>query len=66
MKTSWAKHLQLAGIELVLPTVLCIGGRQPKGARTTLTVDYAAGYVDTIVAPLAAEWLSRHSHGRFT
>jgi hypothetical protein len=64
MKTLRAKNLQLAGIELVLPTVLCIDGRQSKGARTTLTVGYAAGYVDTIVAPLVAEWLSRHFHRR--
>src|SRR5262249_21902015 len=66
MKTPRAKNLQLAGIELVLPTVLCIDGRQSKGARTSLTVGYATGYVDTIVAPLVAEWLSRHFHGRFT
>jgi len=65
MKTSRAKNLQLAGIELVLPTVLRIDGRQARGARTTLTVGYAAGYVDTIVAPLVAEWLSRHFHRRF-
>jgi hypothetical protein len=65
MKTQRAKNLQLAGIELVLPTVLCIDGRQSKGARTTLTVGYATGYADTIVAPLVAEWLSRHFHGRF-
>ena len=66
MKTLRTKNLQLAGIELVLPTVLCIDGRQSKGIRTTLTVGYAAGYVDTIVAPLVAEWLSRHFHRRFT
>jgi len=60
------KNLQLAGIELVPPTVLCIEGRQSKGARTTLTVGYAADYVDRIVAPLVAEWLSRHFHGRFS
>src|SRR5215470_12021729 len=66
MKTLRGKNLQLAGIELVLPTVLCIDGRQSKGVRTTLTVGYATGYVDTIVAPLAAEWLSRHFHRRFT
>jgi len=65
MKTQRAKNLQLAGIELVLPTVLCIDGRQSKGARTTLTVGHATGYADTIVAPLVAEWLSRHFHGRF-
>jgi hypothetical protein len=65
MKTR-AKNLQLAGIELVLPTVLCIDGRQSKGARTTLTVGYATGYVDTLVAPLVAEWLSRRFHGRFS
>jgi hypothetical protein len=65
VKTSRAKNLQLAGIELVLPTVLCIDGRQARGARTTLTVGYATGYVDTIVAPLVAEWLSRHFHRRF-
>jgi hypothetical protein len=66
MKPSPAKNLQLAGIELVLPTVLCIDGRQFKRARVTLTVGYATGYVDTIVAPLVAEWLSRHFHRRFT
>jgi len=66
MKTLRGKNLQLAGIELVLPTVLCIDGRRSKGVRTTLTVGYATGYVDTIVAPLAAEWLSRHFHRRFT
>jgi hypothetical protein len=65
MKTSRAKTLQLAGVELVLPTVLCIDDRHAKGAHTTLTVGYATGYVDTIVAPLAAEWLSRHFHHRF-
>lgn len=65
MKTLRAKNLQLAGIELVLPTVLWIDGRQSKGARTTLTIGYAAGYVGTIVAPLVAEWLSRHFHRRF-
>lgn len=65
MKPLRAKNLQLAGIELVLPTVLCIDGHQSKKARTTLTVGYATGYVDTIVAPLVAEWLSRHFHRRF-
>jgi hypothetical protein len=66
MKTLRAKNLQLAGIELVLPTVLWIDGRQSKGVRTTLTIGYATGYVGTIVAPLVAEWLSRHFHRRFT
>src|SRR5690349_21853679 len=61
-----AKNLQLAGVELVLPTVLCIEGGQTKGARTTLTVGYAADYVDSIVAPLVAEWLSRNFDGRFS
>jgi hypothetical protein len=65
MKTPRAKNLQLAGIELVLPTVLCIDSRQSKGARTTLTVGYATGYVDTLVAPLVAEWLARHFRRRF-
>jgi hypothetical protein len=66
MKTTRAKNLQLAGVELVLPTVLCIDGRQAKGARTTITVGYATGYAEAIVAPLVAEWLSRHFHRRFT
>jgi hypothetical protein len=66
MKKQRAKNLELAGIELVLPTVLCIVGRQSNGIRTTLTVGYAAGYVDTIIAPLVAEWLARHFHRRFT
>jgi hypothetical protein len=66
MRNYRVKNLQLAGIELVLPTVLCIDGRQSKGGRTTLTVGYATGYVDTIVAPLVAEWLARHFHGRFS
>src|SRR5262249_35923699 len=65
MKPLRGKNLQLAGIELVLPTVWCIEGRQFKRARVTLTVGYATGYVDTIVAPLVAEWLSRHFHRRF-
>jgi hypothetical protein len=63
MKTLHRKNLQLAGVELVMPTVLRIEG--PKGARTTLTVGYATEYVDSIVAPLVAEWLSRLFHGRF-
>jgi hypothetical protein len=66
MKTTRGKTLQLAGVELVLPTVLCIDGRQGKGARTTITVGYATAYADAIVAPLVAEWLSRHFHRRFT
>jgi hypothetical protein len=66
MKTTRGKNLQLAGVELVLPTVLCIDGRQAKGPRTTITVGYATGYADAIVAPLVAEWLSRHFHRRFT
>lgn len=64
MKTR-AKNLQLAGVELVVPTVLFIESGQTKGARTTLTVGYAADYVDSIVAPLVAEWLSRNFYGRF-
>jgi hypothetical protein len=66
MRNQRAKNLQLAGIELVLPTVLCIDGRLSKGGRTMLTVGYATGFVDTIVAPLVAEWLARHFHRRFT
>src|SRR5689334_12940765 len=66
MKAPRAKNLQLAGIELVLPTVLCIEGRQINRARPTVTVGYAAGYVDSIVASVVAEWLSRHFHGRFS
>jgi hypothetical protein len=66
MKTLRPKNLQLAGVELVLPTVLCIDGRQAKRTRAMVTVGYATGYVDTIVAPLVAEWLSRHFHRRFT
>jgi hypothetical protein len=66
MRAARAKNLQLAGVELVLPTVLCIDGRQAKAGRTTITVGYAAGYADAIVAPLVAEWLSRHFHRRFT
>jgi hypothetical protein len=66
MKTTRAKNLQLAGVELVLPTVLCIDGRHAKGPRTTITVGYATAYADAIVAPLVAEWLSRHFHRRFT
>jgi hypothetical protein len=59
------RNLQLAGIELVLPTVLCIESRTGKGERTTLTIGYASRYADTIVGPLAAEWLSRQFHCRF-
>ncbi len=66
MRSQRAKNLQLAGVELVVPTVLCIEGRQLKRARTTVTVGYATSYVDSIVAPLVAEWLSRHFHGRFS
>jgi hypothetical protein len=66
MKTLRGKNLQLAGIELVMPTVLCIDGRPSRGARTTLTIGYASGYADAIVAPLAAEWLSRYLHRRFS
>jgi hypothetical protein len=66
MKTARAKKLQLAGIELVLPTLLCIEGRPGKGAGTRLTIGYANTYVDGIVAPLVAEWLSRHFHGHFS
>jgi hypothetical protein len=65
MKNLRAKNLQLAGIELVMPTVLCIDGSASKG-RPTLTIGYATGYVDTIVAPLAAEWLSRQVRRRFS
>jgi hypothetical protein len=65
MKNLRAKNLQLAGVELVMPTVLCIDGRAGKG-RPTLTIGYATGYVDTIVAPLAAEWLSRQLRRRFS
>jgi hypothetical protein len=64
MKTLRGKNLQLAGIELVLPTVLCIDGRLAKSG-TLVTIGYASGYADTIVAPLAAEWLSRLLHRRF-
>jgi hypothetical protein len=65
MKNFRAKNLQLAGVELVMPTVLCIEGRASKG-RPTLTIGYATDYVETIVAPLAAEWLSRQLRRRFS
>ena len=65
MKNPRAKNLRLTGIELVMPTVLCIDGRASKG-RPTLTIGYATGYVDTIVAPLTAEWLSRKVRRRFS
>jgi hypothetical protein len=65
MKNLRAKNLQLAGIELVMPTVLCIDGRASKG-KPTLTIGYATGYVETIVAPLAAAWLSRQVRRRFS
>jgi hypothetical protein len=73
MKTPRSRNLQknlhddlhLVGYELALPTVLCIEGRQSRGGRTTLAMGYAAAYADTIVAPLAGEWLSRHFHRRF-
>jgi hypothetical protein len=64
MRNQRGKNLQLAGIELVLPTVLCIDARLGK-TGTLLTIGYASGYADTIVAPLAAEWLSRLLHRRF-
>jgi hypothetical protein len=64
MRNQRPKNLQLAGIELVLPTVLCIDGR-PANGGTLVTIGYASGYADTIVAPLAAEWLSRLLHRRF-
>jgi hypothetical protein len=64
MRNQRSKNLQLAGIELVLPTVLCIDGR-PGKSGALLTIGYASGYADTIVAPLAAEWLSRLLHRRF-
>jgi len=65
MKNLRAKNLQLAGVELVMPNVLCIDGRAGKGGPT-LSIGYATGYVDTIVAPLAAEWLSRQLRRRFS
>jgi hypothetical protein len=65
MKNLRAKNLQLAGVELVMPTVLCVDGRAGKG-RPILTIGYATGYVDTIVAPLTAEWLSRQLRRRFS
>jgi hypothetical protein len=64
MRNQRGKNLLLAGIELVLPTVLCIDGR-PANGGTLVTIGYASGYADTIVAPLAAEWLSRLLHHRF-
>ena len=62
MKHMRGKNLQLAGVELVLPTVLCIDGCPGKGGTL---LGYASGYADTIVAPLAAAWLSRIFHRSF-
>src|ERR1700745_802876 len=64
MRNQRGKNLLLAGIELVLPTVLCIDGC-PANGGTLVTIGYASGYADTMVAPLAAEWLSRLLHHRF-
>jgi len=64
MKNHRSKNLHLVGFELTLPTVLCIG-RQSRGGRTILAVGYATAYADTVVAPLAGEWLARHFRRRF-
>jgi hypothetical protein len=64
MKNHRSKNLHLVGFELTLPTVLCIG-RQSRGGRTTLAVGYATACADTVVAPLAGEWLARHFRRRF-
>jgi len=62
MKHMRGKNLQFAGVELVLPTVLCIEGG--SGKLGTL-LGCANGYADIIVAPLAAAWLARIFHRQF-
>lgn len=64
MKAAHCRNLHLAGVDVVLPVVFCVRGRTALDLGDTV-VSFAPGYTDATIAPLAAEWLSRHLRCRF-
>jgi hypothetical protein len=63
MKAAQCRNLHLAGIDVVLPAIVRIGGRAAE--RANVVVCFAPFYTEATIAPLAAEWLSQHLHRRF-
>lgn len=63
MKAAPCGNLHLAGIDVVLPALLCVGGRAADHGN--IVVSFAPFYTDTTMAPLVAEWLLQHVHCRF-
>jgi hypothetical protein len=66
MKAWRCDKLHLGGIDVALPALVSIDARHPHSTKRMLIVaGIASGYVDTIVAPLVAQWLALYVHGRF-
>lgn len=65
MKSSRHNNLHLAGIDILLPALMCINGRPVGRRHTSLIIGFAKGYDDTIIAPLVGEWLWHLLHRQF-
>ncbi len=60
------KNLQLAGIDVALPAVVAIDGRQADTSkRMNVIVGFASSEADNIVPTLVGQWLSRLCHRHF-
>ena len=57
MRSVRCKNLHLAGIDILLPALVCIDGQQTGRRHTSLIIGFAEGYADHIVGPLVEQWL---------
>ncbi len=63
---SHCKNLQLAGIDVVLPALVSIEGRQPDRPKPMHVIaGFAAEEVDGIIPALVGQWLSQLCHRHF-
>jgi hypothetical protein len=65
MKSSRHSNLHLAGIDILLPALVCINGRSAGRRHTSLIIGFAKKYDDSIIAPLVGEWLWHLLHRQF-
>jgi hypothetical protein len=57
MKSARCKNLHLAGIDILLPALVCINGGHTGRRHMSLFVGFAERYDDNVIAPLVSQWL---------
>jgi hypothetical protein len=65
MKSVRCKNLHLAGIDVLLPALVCIDGRQTGRRHTSVIIGFAELYADNVVGSLVGQWLEHLLHRSF-